>query len=487
MKVELEEKSPTRRELKIEIPAETVKEVFGRIAVKYRNSVTIQGFRKGNAPIEQVKLRYKEEIGNEVIREVVGGNVQKAIDEQGIVALAEPEIHFDDYENLKTDGSTPIKVHVHVEVMCEVPMPNYKGLEAARRVRPVPAEDADKVIEDLRKRGAALLPVEGRKSDSGDTVMVDLVGTFEGDDSKDPITAEGVEITIGDEQIEKSFTENLVGLGEDETKEFSVSYAEDFGSADLAGRTVTYKATVKSIGRIELPELTDEWAQSLEGDYESLKDLREKISKDMETMAKADADARVRNDLVNKLIEENKFEVPRTFVQNQAYNLLNRWAQDLAQRGMDVKNIDQQFMQMILQQQMMPQAELDVVGSMLLEKIGEVEGIEIGEEELNEEILRIANYYRVPTEDVRNSLAADGGMENIRSQVKTRKTIEVMVDHAVIKDEPWVDETEPTPVDAPQRGKKASSEEDDAPAAGAEPVEGGADKKPARGKSGKKD
>ena len=451
MKVELEEKSPTKKELKIEIPAETVKEAFGRVASRYRNSVTIPGFRKGNAPIEQVKVRYKEEIANEVIREVVGGNVQKAIEEKGLSPLAEPEIHFDDFENLKTDGSEPIKLHVHVEVMGEVPTPNYKGLAVSRRVRPVPAEDADKIIEDLRKRGAAMLPVEGRKSETGDTVTVDLVGTFSGDDAKEPITAEGVEITIGDEQIEKSFTENLVGLGEEEEKEFSVSYAEDFGSAELAGRTVTYKATVKSIGRVELPELTDEWAKSLEGEYESLKDLREKISKDMESMAKADADARVRNDLVNILIESNKFEVPRAFVENQAYNLLNKWGQDLAQRGMDLKNIDKQFVQMILQQQMMPQAELDVMGSLLLEKIGEVESIAVSEEEMNEEILRISNYYRIPTEDVRNSLAADGGLDNVQRQLKTRKTIEVIVDHAVIKDEPWVDETEPVPVDAAKK------------------------------------
>ena len=481
MKVELEEKSPTKRELKIEIPAETVKEVFGRVAVKYRNSVTIQGFRKGNAPIEQVKLRYKEEIGNEVIREVVGGNVQKAIEEKGLNPLSEPEIHFDDFENLKTDGSVPIKLHVHIEVMGEVPTPNYKGLEAARRVRPVPAEDADKIIEDLRKRGAALLPVEGRKSESGDTVTVDLVGTFVGDEAKEPITAEGVEITIGDEQIEKSFTENLAGLGEEEEKEFSVSYAEDFGSAELAGRTVSYKARVKSIGRIELPELTDEWAKSLEGEYESVKDLREKISKDMDSMAKADADARVRNDLVNRLIDTNKFEVPRAFVENQAYNLLNKWGQDIAQRGIDIKNIDKQFIQMILQQQMMPQAEQDVMGSLLLEKIGEVENIDITEEELNEEILRIANYYRIPTEDVRNSLAADGGIDNVKRQLKTRKTIEVIVDHAVITDEPWVEEAEPVPVDmAKKEGAETPSE------AGAD-GDGDAGKKKSSSKKAKKE
>lgn len=481
MKVELEEKSATRRELKIEIPAQTVKEAFGRIAAKYRSSVTIPGFRKGNAPIEQVKVRYKEEIGNEVVREVVGGSVQQAISEKGLNPLSEPEIHFEDFENLKTDGSAPIGIHVHVEVMGEVPAPSYKGLEVSRSVRPVPEGETEKIVDDLRKRGAALIPVEGRKSESGDTVTVDLVGTFEGDGEKEPITAEGVEITIGDEGIEKSFTENLIGLAEDEEKEFSVTYPDDFGSSELAGRTVRYTATVRSVGRVELPEADDEWARSLEGGYESLSDLRQKIVKDMETMAKADADARVRNDIVNKLIESNKFEVPRAFVENQAYNLLNRWGQDLAQRGMDLKNVDRQVVEVILRQQMMPQAELDVIGSLLLEKIAEVEGIDVTEDELNEEILRMADYYRIPTEDVRGSLAADGGMENIKRQLKTRKTIEVIVEQAVVTDEAWVEESEPVPVDAAKRG--APSE--DAAGSDEKGGDGGEKSAPAGRKKGK--
>lgn len=447
MKTEVIDKTPTNKEVKIEIPADVVKEAYGRICSRYRNSATLPGFRKGMAPMPQVVAKYKEEIKNDVVREVIGGNIQTAIAESGLKPLAEPQVHFDDFDGMKVDGSEPIKVHVHVEVMGEVPTPDYKGIEVARRVRPVPTDDTEKVIEDLRKRGAAMIPVEGRKSEVGDTVTVDLVGTFVDEDGAEPIKAEGVEIAIGDENIEKSFSENLVGLGEDEEKEFTVTYAPDFGSADLAGKTVKYLAKIKAIGRVELPEADDDWAKSLEGEYESMKDLRDKIQKDMETMSKADADARVRNDVVGELIKKHEFEVPKAFVDNQAYNLLNRWAQDLAQRGMDPKNMDQQFMQMVYTQ-MRPQAELDVRGSLLLERVAEIESVEVTEEEINDEILRIANHYRVPTDDVRASLAADGGGDNLKHQLRTRKTIEVIVSHAKISDEPWIEEdSEPVPVD----------------------------------------
>ena len=455
MKIELEDKSATKKELKLEIPGEAFKDPYNKVCAQVRGSATIPGFRKGNAPIAQVAVHYKEKIQENVLREVVGSSVQKAIAEKGLTPLTEPQLHFEDFDNIIVDGSASVKLHVHVEVMCEVPVPTYKGIEVARRIKPVPTDDPDKVIDDLRNRGAALIPVEDRKSAEGDTVTVDLVGTFVGDESADPITAENVDIAIGDANIEASFTENLAGLGVDEVKEFTVSYAEDFGSANLAGKTVTYKATVKGIAKKELPELNDEWAKSLEGEYESVKDLREKIARDLETMSKADADARVRNDVVSKLVEKHEFEVPESFVENQTYNLLNKWASDLAQRGMDPKQLDQQFVQMIYTQ-MRPQAELDVRGSMLLEKVAEIEQVAVTDEDVEGEVVKISAYYRMPTEEIRKALAADGGVDNIKRQLKTKKTIEAIVAHAVITDEPWVDESEePVPVDMEKKLAKA--------------------------------
>ncbi len=455
MKIELEDKSATKKELKLEIPGEPFKDPYNQVCAQVRGSATIPGFRKGNAPIAQVAVHYKEKIQENVLREVVGSSVQKAIAEKGLTPLTEPQLHFEDFDNIVVDGSASVKLHVHVEVMCEVPVPTYKGIEVARRIKPVPTDDPDKVIDDLRNRGAALIPVEDRKSAEGDTVTVDLVGTFVGDESADPITAENVDIAIGDANIEASFTENLAGLGVDEVKEFTVSYAEDFGSANLAGKTVTYKATVKGIAKKELPELNDEWAKSLEGEYESVKDLREKIARDLETMSKADADARVRNDVVSKLVEKHEFEVPESFVENQTYNLLNKWASDLAQRGMDPKQLDQQFVQMIYTQ-MRPQAELDVRGSMLLEKVAEIEQVAVTDEDVEGEVVKISAYYRMPTEEIRKALAADGGVDNIKRQLKTKKTIEAIVAHAVITDEPWVEESEePVPVDMEKKLAKA--------------------------------
>src|SRR5215213_8244631 len=394
MKTELKEVSPTQREIHIEIEPEAVKTVYNKVSQKYAKAANVPGFRKGFAPLDVVRLRFKEEIQNEVLRELLPEKVQQAIEEHGLQPLAEPQLHFDNFDNLKLNGTQPLGLHIHVEVMPEIPEPDYKGLEVTRCVKPLPEGEMDRIIDQRRQSGATLVPVEGRKSEAGDTLIVDLEGTFADEPQTDPIKADDLEITLGDEGIEQSFTENLVGLDEDEEKEFTVSYPADFASPMLAGKTVNYKAKVKSLGKVELPELDDEWAQSLDEGYESLADLKERLGKDLETVSSSDADAALRTELINKLIEAHDFEIPNTLIEAQARNLLNNFAQDMQQRGVDLNKVDKEFVQMAYNQ-MRPQAERDVRGAMLLEKIADLENVEVSDEDVAKEIEMMANYYGV--------------------------------------------------------------------------------------------
>ena len=439
MKTEIKEVSPTQREIHIEIEAEAVKAVYNKVSQKYAKGATVPGFRKGFAPLDVIRLRYKEDIQNEVLRELLPEKVQAAIEEHNLQPLAEPNLHFDNFENMKLNGSQPLSLHIHVEVMPEIPTPDYKGMEAVRRVRPVPADEMNRIIDQRRQSGATLMPVEGRKSEAGDTLIVDLEGTFDDDAQADPIKAEDLEITLGDEGIEQSFTENLVGLEVDEEKEFTVSYPADFSSEVLAGKTVHYKAKVKSLGKVELPELDDEWAQSLDEGYASLADLKERLGKDLDTVAGSDADAALRTELINKLIEKHEFEIPNTLIEAQARNLLNNFAQDMQQRGVDLNKVDKQFVQMAYEQ-MRPQAERDVRGALLLEKIAELENVDVTDEDVSKEIEMMAEYYGVPAEQIRASInAQQGGEANLANNLRTRKAVEAIVSSAKVTEGEWID------------------------------------------------
>jgi trigger factor len=175
----------------------------------------------------------------------------------------------------------------------------------------------------------------------------------------------------------------------------------------------------------------------------------------MEKYADADADARLRNNSIAKLIEENSFEVPNALIENQARNLLNNFAHDLQQRGVDLNKVDSSFIEMTYNQ-MRTQAERDVRGAMLLDKIAEAEKVVVSPEEVEEEIDKLAEYYRSTPEEVKESLAKQGGMGTIENNLKTRKSIEALVAKAKVTDGPWVDENAGEARTEEEKPKKAA-------------------------------
>ena len=443
MKSEIKDVSPTQKELKIEIDAALLKVAYGKVSQKYAKRANVPGFRKGYAPLDVIRLRFKDEIRSEVLQEVVPGVVTEAIQEHKLHPLSEPHMHLDDQENVKVNGSEPLSLHVHVEVMPEIPDPKYKDIEVTRRVKPVDDSSVEDLITERIQREAALIPVEGRKSELGDTVIADLEGRFDDDPDGEPIKADDLEIKLGDDVIERSFTENLVGVSEEEEKEFTVAYPSEFSSEALAGKTVHYKAKIKSVGRTETPELNDDWAKSLDEGYKSLADLRKRLKADLEKMSRAEADARVRNLAIEKLIEDNQFEIPNTLIENQARNLLNNFAQDLQQRGVDLNKVEKQFVQMAYEN-MRQQAERDVRGAMLLDRISGLEKLEITDAEVDDELAKMAEHYKATPEEIRESMEKQGGADTIRHNLRTRKTIEAIVAQSKVTEGEWIDETAET-------------------------------------------
>ncbi len=461
MKSELKVISPTEKEIHLQIDADAVKEAYGRVSQKYAKSANVPGFRKGLVPLDVVRLRFKEEIKSDVLQEVIPQKVTDAIREHQLSPLSEPQLHLEKHETVKVNGSEPLLLHVHVEVMPEIPEPKYKGFEVIRRVKPVENGEVEDLIAERLQREAALIPVEGRPSKVGDTVIVDLEGRFEDQPEGEPIRANDLEVVLGDELIEKSFTDNLIGVKQEEEKEFAVAYSDDFTSPALAGKTVHYKAKIKSVGLSDVPELNDEWAKSLDEGYKSLADLRKQLKADLESVSAADADARVRNNAVAKLIETNALEVPNSLIESQTRNLLNDFARDMQQRGVDLNQIEQSFVEMAYAN-MRQQAERDVRGALLLERVAEAEKIEVSDEAVDAELVKMADYYRTTVDELRTQLDKQGGgVENIRNNLRTRESIEAVMSHAKVTKGDWIDEAAvaAAPADKPKKkpaAKKAA-------------------------------
>src|ERR1700752_218156 len=242
MKTELIDIPPTKKEIKIEIEPAQIRTAYDRISDEYAKAATVPGFRKGHAPRSVVRNRYKSEIRSDVLRELLPDAVNNAIGEHSLSAIGEPNVELDNTEALENLGEAPLTVKVGVEVLPEIKLDKYKGIEATRKVRPIADSDIEKTIENLREQTAALVPVEDRAAELGDTVTINARGNWVEQPEEEEIKVDDVEVVLGGPGVQQEFTDNLLGVRPEEKKSFEVQYPEDFTSPGLAGKKVAYEA-----------------------------------------------------------------------------------------------------------------------------------------------------------------------------------------------------------------------------------------------------
>ncbi len=439
MKTELIDHSPTRKELHIEIEANKVREEYERVTQRYMKVATVAGFRPGHAPQAIVRQRFKDEIRSEVLREIVPQALQEAIEDENLEVLGEPDVEFADEASLEKFGDVPLTLHAKVEVFPEIELGEYKGIEVARRVRPVTDEDLDMVIDGLRESAATLAPVEDRGAEDGDTVTVNFRGIFTGEPGAEPINVEEVDVVLGGEGILAEFNQNLMGVRPDEERAFTIAYPEDFTSKGLAGKTIEYTAKVVAVRRKELPELDDEFAKGLDEEgIETMESLRARIRETLEARSRAEAEVRVQGELMDELINRHQFEVPQSLINMQTRRLLEQTMREMYQHGLDPRadGLDWQS----LRGSMEGQAIFDLRGSILLERIADEEAIDASYEEVEAEINALATASRRSVDEVRTALTKQGGDRSIADRLRNRKALEVLAQNAQIRDEEWREE-----------------------------------------------
>jgi trigger factor len=446
MKTEISEVSQTRKEIKIEIEAADVSAEFERVTQEYARAVTVPGFRKGHAPVTVVRTRYKKDIQGDVLKRLVPEAVERAIEESGLQVIGQPDVHLDN-ENLDKLGQESITLHAHVEVMPELDLGEYKGIEAARRTRPVSDEEVERVIENLREASASLQPVEDRPAQDGDTVTADIQGRYVEPAEEEDINVSDVDVVLGSEGVLPEFNENLTGVQPDEVKTFTVTYPEDFGPQPkegeerkgLAGKTVEYTATVSSVRRKEIPALEDDWVKSLgEEEVETVEHLRARVRENLTKNAQHESEHRLRDEVLSQLIERHRFEVPETIVSYQANQILQSMVRDMISRGADprTQDINWEAMRDLVRER----AGDDVRGSMLLERVAEAENIEVSQGEIDAEIESMAEGSRQSVEQVRAALTKQGGERSIADRLRNRKALDLLVQHAQVREEEWREE-----------------------------------------------
>ncbi|MBC6147411.1 trigger factor [Listeria innocua] len=427
MSVKWEKQEGNVGKLTFEIEQEKVKEGLDRAFVKVRKTLNVPGFRKGKVPRQIFNQRFGEEALYQDALDILLPEVySQAIDEAGIDPVDTPQVNIESMEKGETWVLT-----ADVTVKPEVKLGDYKGLEVEKRETELTTEELEAELKQLQERQAELVVKEDAPAENGDTVILDFEGfkdgvAFEGGQ------AENHSLELGSGQFIPGFEEKLVGLKAGDEADIELTFPEEYHAEDLAGQPVVFKVKLHEVKTKEVPALDDELAKDIDEEVETLDELKEKISKRLQE-AKEDSVAQAKQEeVIAKAVENAEVDIPHAMVHHEADHLMNHFAQDLQAQGL-TPELYYQFTgqtEEAMHAQMEKDAEKRVKMNLVLEAIAEAENIEPTEEAIDEEISTLAEKYGMEKDAVR---AALGDMSELKSDLKIRKAIDVLLDNAVEK------------------------------------------------------
>ena len=427
MKTELVKKEGNKVTLKITVDNNKFEETVNKAYNKNKGKYNIPGFRKGKAPKIVIETQYgKGVFYNDAIDMLFPEVYPKAIEELNIDPIDRPEL---DIEEISKDNG--LVMVINVEVRPEFELGAYKGIEISKVENTVSEEDVDARLNEMVNRNARLVSVEGKALENGDTAVIDFEG-FESGVAFEGGKGENYNLVIGSNTFIPGFEEQLVGKKAGEDVEVNVTFPETYHAKNLASKPVVFKVKVNDVKVKEVPALDDEFAKDTT-EFETLAELRADVKAKLEEQAKNQADAEMRNELVEKVSQNTELEVPKSMVEHQIDNMLMELDYQLQYQGLDLEQLLEMSGREIdeLREERRADAEKLVKSSLVLEAIAEKENVKADDADVDAELEKMASMYNVEVEKIKSSLR-ETDIDDIKGQIKIRKTIDLLVENATV-------------------------------------------------------
>jgi len=413
-----------KREISVEIPAAEVARETELQIQRYQKSARLPGFRAGHVPASIIRQRFGDGLKNDVIEALVPKYFRREAEKQGLIPVSQPRV-----TDLHMHDGEPLRFKANFEVLPEIQVEGYRELRADKPEITVTDEEVEQALTNVREQHATYTTVEGRALAEGDFAQASMDGKpKDAQDTKDaasnPVHMDDVLIEIGGKNTVPEFSQNLTGASSGDERTFDVSYPEDISDKRLAGKTFVYTVKVNGIKQKSLPDLNDDFAKEL-GEFTALDQVRKQIRENMETEKRHTTEHAAKDKLVAELVKRNDFEVPESLVDRQIDLRLERGLRALAAQGMKMEDLKKMDLPRLRAGQR-DQAIHDVKSSLLLERIAELEKIEVGDEEVNREIEALAKQSKQTSEAVRARLTEDGGLDRIRMRIRSEKTLDFL-------------------------------------------------------------
>ncbi len=416
----------SKYELEISVDKAAFDEAVNKAFQKESKKISVPGFRKGKAPRAIIEKMYGKGVFYETaINDIIPGVYSDAVAEAGITPVAQPDF---DVVSIDDNG---LVLSAKVFVKPEVTVKDYFGLEAKRTVAAVTDAEVDAEINTVRERNSREAEVMGRAAEMGDTAVIDYEGFCDGK-AFDGGKGEDYALKLGSNTFIPGFEEQVAGHKIDDEFDVNVTFPTEYHAPELAGKEATFKCKLHALTRVELPELDDDFAKDV-SEFDTFAEYKADIKAKIEKRHADSAEAAIGDQLIDALIEKMEADIPAPMFEAEAENLLRDYDNRLRMSGLDL-NTYMKYTGMTLEkmrEQFLPQAERQVKARLALEKIAELENVEVTEEDINAEYDRIAAAYNMPVDQVKASLPADA----ISEDIKVKKTMDLVREKAVVTEE----------------------------------------------------
>ncbi len=427
MSVKVENIEKNVVQLEIEVDAAKFEEGMQKSYLKNAKRFNIPGFRKGKAPRKMVERYYGEQaLYEDAINFICPEAYDEAVEKHELHPVDRPEI------DIKQIGEGQTFVFTaKVTVKPEVELGEYKGVEVKKIEVNVTDEDVQKELDKAAEKNARVITVEDRAIQSGDTAVIDFEGFVDGE-AFEGGKAEDYSLVIGSGHFIPGFEEQLIGIKTGDEADINVTFPEDYGKSELAGKPALFKVKVKETKVKELPVIDDEFAKDV-SEFDTLEEYKEDLKKKLVEKAEHDAMHQTEDSVIDKVVENAVIDIPRVMVEKQIDKAIRDFDYRLRYQGLDLEK----YMGIMgmdaetFRGQFEKRAETDVKTQLVLDKISQVESISASEEELDEEIKKLAENYKQSEEDFKKHLKEDD-IEYIKSTVVVRKTVDLLVESAKI-------------------------------------------------------
>jgi trigger factor len=424
MKIAIEEISPVKKAISVEIPEEIVTKEFESAYSDLNRKVRIPGFRPGKAPRALLEKRYSQSVQDDVIRRLVPDYCQRAIKEARLSPIELPAI-----ENIQLKEKTPLTFKATVEIKPAFKLRDYQGLKIKAEKRLMKEEDLTETLEALRKKHAVLeaYPPEHKIQES-DFVMMDFEGSIEGK-AFEGGSGKGVMAQIGAKRLVGDFEEQLVGHKAGASVEVHVTFPPDYPNKDLAGKQADFKVFIQEIKKQNIPDLDDEFAKDM-GEFSSLEELKARVRKDIEAQLEKDNERSSRQALMKELIGLNPFDVPPSMVERELRSMLGQ-IQSRLPEGTTLEQA--KITPETVKNELEPAAREKVQGWLILDAIADQEKIDVSNSEIDASLSKMAQDMRVPAEDLKRLIISrEGSLDGLAERLRHDKAMDLVAGQTVL-------------------------------------------------------